>query len=174
MVELRKGCCYRKLERPYTRKSKFKSKGYIKAMPNHKISRFNMGDSKKKYDFKLKMVSKDTLQIRHNALESSRVIVNRNLQRTLGTNYCFFLNLYPHHGLRENKMLGGAHADRLQKGMGHPFGRVIGTAAQVKVGKTLFTALVYKGGLESAKVAFKTAFSRLPGRFSLEVEPILA
>lgn len=172
MVGLRKGCCYRRLEVPYTRKSKFKSKGYIKAFPHHKISRFEMGEKGKPYEYKIKLVSKGTLQIRHNSIESARMVVNRRLQNTLGTNYFFRINVFPHHALRENRMLGGAHADRLQSGMAHSFGKVIGSAAQVRKGKEIFTAYVYKGGVELAKQAFKTANPRLPGPCSIVIEPI--
>src|SRR3989344_6316461 len=136
MSTLRKGCCNRRIERPYTRKSKFKSKGYIKAFPAHKISRFEMGDKKKQFAYKVKLVSKDTLQLRQNAIESARMIINRNLQNTLNGNYFLQINVYPHHAIRENKMLGGAHADRIQSGMAHSFGKVSNTAAQVKKGKT--------------------------------------
>lgn len=174
MVGLRKGCCYRKLEKPYTRKSKYKAKGYIKAFPNHKISRFEMGDKDKTYEYTVKLVSKGTLQIRHNSIESARMVVNRRLQEGLGTNYFLRINVFPHHALRENRMLGGAHADRLQSGMAHSFGKVIGSAAQIKKGKEIFTAYVYKAGLDLAKEALKTANPRLPGQCSIVIEPIVA
>lgn len=175
MVGLRKGCCYRKIDnQPYTRKSKYKAKGYIKAFPPHKISRFEMGEKDKKYTYKVMLVSKDSLQIRHNAIESARMVVNRRLQEALGTNYFLRVCIFPHHALRENRMLGGAHADRLQTGMAHSFGKVIGSAAQVKKGKEIFTAWVFKEGVELARDAIKHANSRLPGRSSVEVEEIKA
>jgi len=172
MAGLRKGCCYRKLEVPYTRKSKFKSKNYIRAVPNHKISRFEMGDKKKSYDYKVKLVSKSTFQLRHNAIESARMVVNRRLEELLGVNYFLQINVYPHHALRENKMIGGAHADRLQSGMAHSFGKVVGVAAQVKRGKEIFTAFVFKDGIDSAKQALKTANPRMPGNFTVNIEQI--
>ncbi len=172
MVGLRKGCCYRKLERPYTRKSKYKAKGYIKAIPPHKISRFEMGDKGKQYEYKVKLVSRGSLQIRHNSIESARMVINRMLQDNLGTNYFLRINVFPHHALRENKMLGGAHADRLQTGMAHSFGKVVNSAAQVKRGKEIFTAYVYKNGLDFAKAALKAGNPRLPGNFIVEIEPI--
>ena len=171
MVGLRKGSCYRRLERPYTRKSKYKDKDYIKAMTQHKISRFEMGNKKGLYDYKVTLVSKDTLQLRQNAIESARLVVNRKMETNLGTDYFLIINVYPHHALRENKMLGGAHADRLQTGMGQAFGKVINVAAQVKKGKILFTAFVKKSALESTKLAFKSASPRMPCRVSIEVEP---
>ena len=172
MAGLRKGKCYRIMERPYTRKSKYKSKGYIKAFPNHKISRFEMGERAKSYEFKVKLVSKGTLQVRQNSIESARMVVNRKLQDVLGTNYYLKINVFPHHALRENKMLGGAHADRLQTGMAHSFGKVVNTAAQVKRGKEVFTAWVFKAGLDQAKLALKSAGPRLAGQFSIEVESV--
>lgn len=172
MVGLRKGCCYRRLEIPYTRKSKYKGKNYIRSVPNHKISRFEMGEKGKDYDYKVKLVSKGTLQLRHNSLESARMVVNRRLQDGLGTNYFFQINVYPHHALRENKMIGGAHADRLQSGMAHSFGKAIGSAAQVKRGKTIFTAYVLKDGVDLAKEAMKTANPRMPGNYVVEIEQI--
>lgn len=172
MAGLRKGKCYRKLEVPYTRKSKYKSKGYIKAFPNHKISRFEMGDKARNYEYKVKLVSKGTLQVRQNSIESARMVVNRKLQDILGTNYYLKINVFPHHALRENKMLGGAHADRLQTGMAHSFGKVVNTAAQVKRGKELFTAWVFRDGLDTAKQALKSAGPRLSGQFSIEIEQV--
>src|SRR3989338_4023306 len=169
MVGIRKGCCYRRLEIPYTRKSKYKSKNYIRSVPNHKISRFEMGDKTKKYDYKLMLISKCTLQLRHNSIESARMVVNRRLEENLGTNYFLQINIYPHHGLRENKMLGGAHADRLQSGMAHSFGKVVGTAAQIKRGKEIFTAYVFKDGIDQAKIALLAANPRMPGKYGVEI-----
>ena len=171
MVGLRVFRCYRKIKnRAYTRKSKFKSKGYIKAIPPHKISRFEMGDKKSLFEYKVKLISKNTLQIRHNSLESSRQVINRRLQEALGTAYFLRLVPYPHHGFRENKMLGGAHADRLQTGMAHSFGKVIGTAARIKTGSPIFIAHVNEAGIKKASDALMCATPRLPGKCMIEVE----
>ena len=161
------------MKRPYTRKSKFKKKGYIKAFPDSKISRYVMGDTNKKFSYKVSLVSKDNLQIRDNAIESARLLVNRNLYEKLGpTNYRLQVNTVPHHALRENKMLGGAHADRLQTGMAHSFGKVIGIAAQVKKGKEMLSAFVDKENLDKAKEALHKANPRLPGRATIKVEQV--
>ncbi len=173
MVGLRKGSCYRRLERSYTRRSKYKSSAYIKSFPPHKISKFEMGDKHKTYKYKVSLVSRDSLQLRHNAIESARMVVNRRLQTGLGMEFFLAVNVYPHHGLRENRMLGGAHADRLQTGMAHSFGKVINSCAQVKKGKTLFTAFVNDNGLELAKEALKAANPRLPGRCFVEIEDVV-
>jgi len=173
MAKLRKAKAYRRIKRAYTRKSKFKNQSYIPTVPPHKIIRFDMGDPKKKYKYKLKIVSLNDIQIRHNAIESIRQIINRKLQQRLGSNYHFKINKYPHHVLRENKMLTGAGADRMQSGMKHAFGKAVGTAIQTKKGETIFTISVNnEEGLKLAKNSFKSAFSRLPGKCTIQIEKI--
>jgi large subunit ribosomal protein L10e len=161
-MALRKGKCYRNVVRAYTRKSKFKKKAYIKAVPSHKIIKFDLGDLKRQFETKVELVSKEKVQIRHNALESARVIINRRLHKNLGKNYHLKLNIYPHHILRENKMLTGAGADRMQSGMSHSFGKAIGLAAQLKPNKTIFSVFIDKKDINAAKEALKTGISRLP------------
>ncbi len=169
MAGLRKGVSYRRLERPYTRKSKFKHKSYVKAVPNSKVVRFDMGDIKKQYAVRVDLIAKDALQIRHNAIESARQIINRHLNLKLGNNYYFKVRMYPHHVLRENKMLTGAGADRMQTGMQLAFGRPVGIAAQIKRGKAIFSVKVDKQDIDSAKFSLRKARSRLPGHYGLAV-----
>ena len=171
MATLRKANCYRTVKRAYTRKSKFKKKGYIKAVPNSRVVRYQMGDSKREFPKKVKLISKNTFQLRHNAIESCRLIVNRNLNEKLGTKgYFFQLNIFPHHVLRENKMLSGAHADRLQTGMKHAFGKTVGTAAQIKKGKTIFTVHVEEKDINIAKTSLKKAMPRMPGTAEIVIQ----
>ncbi len=173
MATLRKGKCYRKVTNSYTRKSKVRSKAYIRAPPATKVVRYAMGELNKKFSHSIKLVSKQTLQIRHNALESARLVVNRSLYTDLGNkNYSFSLVKYPHHILRENKMLSGAHADRLQSGMSHAFGKTVGLAAQIKTGSAIFEAKVNKENIASAKVAMQKAISRLPGKIQITIEEL--
>ncbi|MBI4159476.1 50S ribosomal protein L16 [Candidatus Woesearchaeota archaeon] len=170
MATLRKGKCYSHVTRPYTRKSKVKALAYIKTIPPSKLVRYDMGDSKKSFDYEVFLVVKENGQIRHNALESARQVVNRRLQNELGQKgYYFKLFLYPHHILRENKMLSGAHADRLQTGMAHSFGRTVGLAVQAKKGKKLFSVKVASAGIEQAKKALRLAYPRMPGTFTINV-----
>ena len=167
MAGLRKGRSYRRIKRAYTRKSKYRKKGYIKAIPTSRIIRYDMGDLKKKFDYRVDFIAKESIQLRHNSLESCRQIINRHLGRGLGSNYHFKIRAYPHHVLRENKMLTGAGADRMQTGMQKAFGRAIGIAAQVKKGKILFSVGVDKGSVEIAKKSLKKATPRLPGKYSI-------
>lgn len=171
MAGLRKGICYRRIERPYTRKSKYKKKNYIRTIPPHKIARFEMGnkDKIKNASHIIRLVSAGSLQIRSNSLESARLIVNRNFETKMLGNYFLRLNVFPHHALRENRMLGGAHADRLQTGMAHSFGKVVAMAAQLKKGSPILIAWVDAANLDTAKDAFKKAAPKLPGKVSIEV-----
>jgi large subunit ribosomal protein L10e len=168
MATLRKGKCYSKPIRPYTRKSKVKSKSYIKTIPANKIVRYDMGNIKGKFNNTINLVSNQDIQIRHNALESARLVVFRRLQKIGNNNFYLKLKAYPHHILRENKMLSGARADRLQTGMSHAFGKPIGLAAQVKEGSVIFSVDVNKENLKNAAEAIKLAVPRLPGKCSIE------
>ena len=162
-MALRKGIAYRHLERPYTRKSRVKSKGYIKTVPHTKIVKFQMGNLQKKFSYKLALVSKENVQVRDNAIEAARMTINRILEAKLGkNNYFFRIRVYPHHILREHKMLTGAGADRLQSGMKLSFGRPVGIAAQLKEGDEIFEIGVEKNGIEIAKTAFNSIRSKLP------------
>ena len=172
MAGLRKGHCYSHVKRAYTRKSKVRAKSFIKTVPNNKIVRYFMGDQKKKFGYELRLITKQPIQIRHNALESCRMVVNRRLHLNLGTSYLFNLRVYPHHILRENKMLAGAGADRMQKGMQHSFGKPMGLAAQLKKGQTVFSVKVDKEHVDAAKSALRMARPRMPGQFTIEIKEI--
>ncbi|MCD4759827.1 50S ribosomal protein L16 [archaeon] len=168
MASLRKANAYRNVTRAYTRKSKYKKKGFIKAVPTHKIVRFHMGDNKKEFSDSVKLVSKEKFQIRHNALESCRVLINRQLMKKFGSKgYHFYINIYPHHVLRDNRMLTGAGADRMQTGMQQAFGKVTGTAAQVKKGTTIFTVNVPEDGVEFVRGILSKAKPRIAGKIGV-------
>jgi len=87
-------------------------------------------------------------------------------------NYYFRIKIYPHHILRENKMLTGAGADRMQTGMQKSFGKPVGRAAQVKKDQILFTTLVAKENLKDAKDALRLSFSRLPCKCGIEIKKL--
>ena len=170
---LRKGKCYRRIKRAYTRRSKFKIKSFIKTIPPTKIVKYDMGTSTKKFPYKISLISKDDIQLRQNALESVRLVVNRKLHTKIGPfNYHLKIEVYPHHVLRENKMLTGAHADRMQTGMQLSFGKPVGLAAQVRKGQKVITADVDKRHVEIAKEIIKSSYSRLPGHFGIEVRQV--
>jgi large subunit ribosomal protein L10e len=140
----------------YTRKE------YVKGFPPPKIVKFTMGDSKLVYEYEAKLVASKRAQIRHSALEAARVATNRILMDKLINDYLMQVHPYPHVILRENKMIFGAHADRLQQGMRRSFGRTIGTAARVEPEQTIITVKVKAAGVETAKESLKRGSAKLP------------
>ncbi len=171
MAKLRKFCAYRRLERPYTRVSKYRNQSFVRAKPNNKIVRYNMGDSKRDFSVKLSLISKGDLNIRHNAIESARLVTNKMLEEAAGKgNYYLHIKLYPHHILRENPLASGAGADRMSTGMKKSFGKSIGRAARVKKGQVIFELNIDKDHMKLARTALKRAYSKLPGSCSISVE----
>ncbi len=172
MARIRKFVAYRRLERPYTRISKFRKKAFIRVNPNIKIPRFNMGNAKKTYKTYLHLVSKADLNIRHNALDAARMTCNRLLEKTLTTaNYHLLIRTYPHHVMRENPLASGAGADRMSTGMKASFGKAIGMAARIKKGQEIFTVGVdTKEGEETAVEALRRARQKLPAGCTVTIE----
>ena len=164
MAKLRKAVSWRKIERPYTRKSKFREKSFVKTSPNVLVVKFDMGNPKRKFKYVLNLRSKKDIQIRHNALESARQVSNRLFEGRLGKNaYHLKVMVYPHHILRENPLASGAGADRFSTGMAHSFGKPIGIAAQIKKNQIIFRVSVNsKSAVELAKKALRAAATKLP------------
>jgi large subunit ribosomal protein L10e len=158
MAKLRKAVAYRRLERPYTRKSKYKKLSYVRSTPTSKVVRYDMGNPGKDFVHRFHLLSKSDIQIRHNAIESARVACVRVLEGKLGKNgFHFQIRMYPHHILRENPLAAGAGADRMSTGMQRSFGKCIGVAAQVKKGKEIFTIEVDDPHSDVARAALKSA-----------------
>ena len=163
MAKLRKGVSYRTWKRPYTRKSKYRKKNFVRASPHNLIVRYDMGELKKKFEYKVDVNSMSQLQIRHNALEAARKSANRVLEKKTGkVGFNLKLRLYPHHIIRENPLASGAGADRMSTGMAHSFGKPIGLAAQVSKGQTLFEINVDKNNIPAAKEAAGRIISKVP------------
>ncbi len=165
---LRPGHCYKTTkDRPYTRHAvTVHSRNYIGAVPGLKTRQWNMGEGTKAFDTVIDLMiecSNMGIQIRDNALESARLMINRMLIKKVGKESFFLkLRIYPHHILRENKQAQGAHADRIQKGMSHAFGKTIGRAARCRSGQVIFSALVFEADAEKAVGAMMLGKSRFP------------
>lgn len=171
MARLRKFVAYRKLERPYTRTSKFKAKAYIRTNPVPKIARFETGDAGKSFNRTLNLLSKSDLQIRDNALESARQTSNKLLETYLGLNgFHLKVRVYPYHIIREHALAAGAGADRFSSGMAHSFGKPAGIAARIKKGQAIFQVRVDKQNTELAKQALERASKKLPCQCTIVVE----
>jgi large subunit ribosomal protein L10e len=148
---------YRQIKgQPYTRTK------YIRGFPPPKITKFTMGDSSARFEYRASLVAKKEAQVRHNALEAARIAANRVLSEKLGTAFCLRVLPYPHAILRENKMIFGAHADRLQSGMKKSFGKPIGTAARVRRNQTIATVDVNENGIEATREALRRGGAKLP------------
>ncbi|MEM3726214.1 MAG: 50S ribosomal protein L16 [Candidatus Bathyarchaeia archaeon] len=152
---------------PYTRRE------FVKGFPPPKITKFTMGDTKAKFEFEVKLIATERAQVRHNALEAARVAANRLLMDKLVNNYRLQVRPYPHVILRENKMIFGAHADRLQDGMRRAFGKPIGTAARIEPNQAIITVNVNADGIEVAKEALKRGSAKLPIPCRIVVEKAL-
>ncbi len=174
MAKLRNACSYRRVKRPYTRISKFRKKSYVRMDPNIKIVRFDMGDPKKKFHYKLTLHSKTILQIRQEAIESARQISNRILETKLGkTGFSLKIKIYPHHVLRQKAFASGAGADRTSTGMSMPYGKPVGVAAQIRrKGKELFEVHVDEPDIQVAKKALKEASYKLPCPCQIKITKI--
>jgi large subunit ribosomal protein L10e len=146
---------------------------YIHGSPSPKVSKFNMGDLSTHFVRRVHLVSREGVQIRHNALESARVAANKVLFDKYGeTGYRLQLNVYPHIILRENKMIATAGADRLQEGMRRAFGKPTGRAARVHDGQSILIVYVPEDGVDVAKKALDTASTKFPMRSRIVVEDV--
>ena len=176
MASLRKAGAYsKKYARPFTRNSKKRSKSYIKTIPNSRIVKFKMGNLKeyKNGEFSriLTVRSKEKVQLRDNSIEATRQFLNRFIPEKVNKNFYLEVKVYPHHILRENKMLTGAGADRMQTGMARSFGKSMGRAALVKENQVLLIVGVdsEKQEIEARKL-INSVKSRLPCKISIETE----
>jgi large subunit ribosomal protein L10e len=145
---------------------------FIKGFPQPKITKFSMGDTKNKFEYEGKLISLQSAQIRHNALEAARIATNRLLMEKLVNNYQLQVHPYPHTILRENKMIFGAHADRLQDGMRRSFGKPIGTAARVRPGQTIISVFVNHDSVELMKECLKRGSAKLPMPCRIVIEKV--
>ena len=176
MASLRKARAYSKKKVvPYTRISKKKSKSFIKTVPQQKIVKFTMGNEslfiKGRFPHHLTVLASEKAQIRHNAFEACRQFVNKKMDNELGGQYLFKVIPFPHHVQRENKMLTGAGADRMQTGMQLAFGKSAGKAAIVKPGtKVFFLAVQNKRAVALARKTLKQIRPKLPCKTKIVYE----
>ncbi|MCS7107423.1 MAG: 50S ribosomal protein L16 [Acidilobaceae archaeon] len=167
-MPLRPARCYTHFSGPpYTRKE------YIPGVPMPKITKFEMGNRALMQEGEVKgeLIALESGNIRHNALEAARIMVNKTLTTLLGeANYYMRIRIYPHHVLRENKMMAFAGADRLQDGMRLAFGKPIGTAARVNAGQVVIDVWGRAGSEEKIKEALRRGARKisLPSRIVIK------
>lgn len=170
-MTLRPGRTTRRIERPYTRVSKsVPRKSYVVGVPFPKTHQFEMGTRTGDFDRTLYLIVKNSVQIRDNALEASRIVVHKFLESTLGpTNYFYKILRYPHHVIREKPIATGAGADRYSRGMRLGFGKPSTVAVQIKAGQRLTMLRLRKENLEIGKKALKKAGLKLPTTTRIEI-----
>ena len=158
--------CYTKIAGPpFTRKK------YVRSIPGSKITSFETGNRNTKFPVTISLFSKEACQIRHVALDATRMMSNRHMQRRVGTdNYHLIIRVFPHHILRENKMMAFAGADRLQDGMRRSFGKPMDVCARVDANQALVTIHTYPQFIEHAKRALKIGGDKLPTPYSMRFE----
>jgi len=138
-------------------------------MPHSQVQIFDMGSSKIDYELQLDLISEAPVQIRDNALESARQASNKYLEKLIPGNYHFKVLVYPHNVIRENKMILGAGADRLQKGMRQSFGKPSDRGARIASEQTVFTIKVMEGDGEKAGEALRRAMRKMPGNYHVRI-----
>lgn len=154
----RPGHCYREADRP-----PFVRKKYIHRQVPSRIVSFDMGETGGIFPVELSLYGLERCQIRHQALEAARIASNRHMTRKAGRkNYHLRIRVKPYHYLRENKMISGAGADRVQDGMRKAWGKVIGIAARVKPNQALITIRTNPEHIKEAMVALKKAAPKIP------------
>lgn len=147
-------------------------RSYVKAMPHLQLNVYTMGDQTKGFDTEYCLVAGHDLQVRDHALEAARQAANKYLEKLIPNQYHFRVLVFPHNVIRENKMIAGAGADRLQKGMRKAFGRATNRAARVRMGQTVFRIKMNKANLLHLKEAVRRARAKLTGEYRLKETPI--
>ena len=169
MATIRKALAYSK-RKPIvnTRFSKRQQFSYVKSVPQQKIVKFNMGNTKAfekgLYKIKMTLSTQENIQIRDLALESVRQTLNKDFVKLFQKNFFLRCNVFPHNILRNNRVYSGSSkGERVQTGMTKSFGKPEGRAAVVKKGKPIFT--VYFNGESSmpeVRKFFKKVTPKLP------------
>lgn len=174
MVKLRKFSSYQRLERPYTRVSKFSNKNYVRGgYPHSKITKFSMGNGNGHFDTLLTLHSLRSMNIRNNSLEAARMASNRVLESSIGlSNYFLRVKTYPFHVLRENPLASGAGADRMSTGMQKSYGKTIGSAARVMEGQAVIEIRVNKSNLNLGREALAKGAKKLPCSCKIAVKAL--
>ena len=159
------GACYRRGNgQPYA------NTRHIKGKPQIKIAKFNSGNKKGQFEYCVQLLINEKVQIRHMAIESTRLAANKTLEKTTGeSGYSSRLRIYPHIKLRENKLIAAAGADRLSEGMRRAFGKANSLAARVRQGQVIMEMNVKKEHVDAASSALRKACVKLPGTPSIKV-----
>jgi len=158
--------CYRYQQgKPY-----IKSR-YCRGVPDPKIRIFDLGKKNAtvhEFPAVFHLVSDEKEQLSSEALEASRIVVNKYMFNNTGKDgFHARIRAHPYHVLRINKMLSCAGADRLQTGMRGAYGKPQGTVARVDIGQILISVRCKAKDIPHAKEALRRARYKFPGRQKL-------
>ena len=142
-------------------------KSFVKALPHLSLLVYEMGNMKLPYDYTFDFVAKHDVQLRDNTLEAARQAANRYLEKVIPNMYFFKVRVFPHNVIRENRMIAGAGADRLQKGMRQAYGRPMDRAARINTGQPVFTVNVAKENVSHISEAFRRARRKMSGKYEI-------
>jgi len=155
--------CYR-----YCKNKPYPKSRFCRGVPDPKIMIFDVGRknaTSDEFPLCVHLISREYEQISSEALEASRIVVNKYLTKYAGKD-SFHLRVRPHpyHVVRINKMLSCAGADRLQTGMRQAYGKPAGIAARVHIGDVLLSIRVKDPDKKHAIEALRRAKFKFPGR----------
>jgi len=158
--------CYRYQQgKPY-----IKSR-YCRGVPDPKIRIYDLGKKHanvNEFPAVFHLVSDEKEQLSSEALEASRIVVNKYMHNAVGKDgFHARIRVHPYHVLRINKMLSCAGADRLQTGMRGAYGKPQGTVARVDIGQVLISVRTKAQNIPHAKEALRRARYKFPGRQKL-------
>jgi len=120
------------------------------------------------FPFCAHLVSEEYEQLSSEALEASRIVVNKYLTKVAGKDaFHLRVRVHPYHVIRINKMLSCAGADRLQTGMRGAFGKPTGVVARVNIGQVVLSIRSRDQDKKKVQEALRRAAFKFPGRQSI-------
>lgn len=144
---------------------------YMGGVPNPRITQYVLGNRTADFPIQLSLTAIEKCHIRHNALESARITVNRAMEKKVGTtNYRVRIRVFPHVVIRENKQATGAGADRVSQGMRSSYGKNVGTAAEVKPNQIIMTVETTEPFIDASKQALRKAGMKIPTPCKVNIE----
>jgi len=155
----------------YVRGQPSTRKEYMGGIPNPRITQFVLGNKTDDFPVELSLRVVEKCNIRHNALESARITLNRAMEKKIGTqNYRLRVKVFPHLVLRENKQATGAGADRVSQGMRSAYGKNVGTAAQVKSNQSIISIETHDQFIDQSKQALRKAGMKIPSPCKIDIK----
>jgi len=144
---------------------------YMGGVPASRITQFVLGNKTGEFPVQISLSANEKCQVRHNALESARITVNRAMENKVGVaNYRVHVRVYPHVVLRENKQATGAGADRVSQGMRAAYGKAVSTAAEIKPNQIIITIETTEAFIEPAKSALRKAGMKIPSPCKVNID----